>query len=112
MVLAIAPLALYGCMVLVPLVLAVLLRFVIVVPMRECIQCERRIAVTTLTCRHCGHRYSAEDRMLLQMLAEQRKAEVDELERVSATPEPRPAEMSVASNGVVPRLECVACEGK
>jgi hypothetical protein len=110
MVLAIAPLALYGSMILVPLVLAVALRFVIVVPTRECIQCGTVVAVTTLTCRHCGHRYTAEDRELMRLAAERRSSRADGPEpdvRTSSSP-PRPGRPLTG----VPRMDCVACGGK
>jgi ribosomal protein L40E len=110
MVLAITPLVLYGSMVLVPLVLAVALRFVIVVPTRECIQCGTVVAVTTLTCRHCGHRYTAEDRELMRLAAERRSSQAEAREPAPRMPSapPRPARPLTG----VPRMDCVACGGK
>jgi tRNA(Ile2) C34 agmatinyltransferase TiaS len=69
-----SPIILYGTLVMVPLVLAVWLRYVIVVPRRDCIQCGRSVAVTAARCRHCGYRYAAEDRAYMATLVADRKA--------------------------------------
>jgi hypothetical protein len=72
-VLAVNPLLLYGSILIVPVAISIGLRFVIVVPKRECIQCGRTVAVTAFSCRHCGYRYTAEDRALMRRVAERRK---------------------------------------
>jgi RNA polymerase subunit RPABC4/transcription elongation factor Spt4 len=111
MVIAIAPLALYGAMVLIPLVLAVTLRFLIVVPTRECIQCERVVAVTTLTCRHCGHRYTAEDRELMRIQAERRSSRPDSSEPATQAVSVPRVPIPIRPREQVPRMECVECGG-
>ena len=66
---------LYTLILLVPLTLAVALRYLIVVPRRRCIQCDRQVAVTTIRCRHCGYVYTFEDRQIMKLLAEARQRE-------------------------------------
>jgi DNA-directed RNA polymerase subunit RPC12/RpoP len=56
------PLLTYILILLVPVALAVALRYVIVVPRRECLNCRRSVATTAPRCRHCGYRFFAEDR--------------------------------------------------
>ena len=72
MVLAVSPLIVYGSLLLIPVVISIALRFLIVVPSRECILCGKEVAVTAFRCRHCGHRYTPEDRELMRFEAEQR----------------------------------------
>ena len=67
------PVFIYGGVLLVPVALAVALRYVIVVPRRPCINCERSIATTAPKCRHCGYRYSFEDRQLMAAEVAKRK---------------------------------------
>ena len=69
-----SPIILYSLILLVPLTLAVALRYVIVVPRRDCPQCDRSVAVTASKCRHCGYRFTAEDRQLMSALVSRRKA--------------------------------------
>ena len=59
------PVVIYILILLVPVALAVALRYVIVVPRRECLNCGRSVATTTPRCRHCGYRFFAEDRKLM-----------------------------------------------
>jgi hypothetical protein len=54
-----SPLVLYASIVLAILVLAVVARFVIVVPRRECLNCGASISVTARQCRRCGYRYAS-----------------------------------------------------
>jgi hypothetical protein len=68
-----APIILYSLILLVPVLLAVALRYLIVVPRRECLNCERDVAVTAQKCRHCGYRFTAEDRQLMAYTAARRK---------------------------------------
>ena len=63
----------YSLILLVPLTLAVALRYLIVVPRRVCLQCDREVAVTALKCRHCGYRYTFEDREMMKRQAEARQ---------------------------------------
>lgn len=63
----------YSLILLVPLTLAVALRYLIVVPRRECLQCGREVAVTVLKCRYCGYRYTFEDREMMKLMAEARE---------------------------------------
>jgi hypothetical protein len=72
-VLAVSPLIVYGGLLLIPVVISIALRFLIVVPTRPCIQCGRIVAVTAFSCRHCGHRYTAEDREWMKLEAARRK---------------------------------------
>ena len=74
MVLAISPLVLYSSILLVPVVISIALRFLIVVPMRACIRCDKKVAVTAFSCRHCGHRYTPEDREWMRFEAKQRES--------------------------------------
>ena len=67
------PLLLYCLILLVPVALAVALRYVIVVPRRDCPDCDRSIAVTAPKCRHCGYRFTAEDRNMMMREVAQRK---------------------------------------
>jgi ribosomal protein L40E len=67
------PIVLYSLILLVPLALAVALRYLIVVPRRECLNCDREVAVTALKCRHCGYRFTAEDREVMASEAARRK---------------------------------------
>jgi hypothetical protein len=67
-----APLAVYIVIVLAVLGLAVALRFLIVVPRRDCIGCGRSISVATHKCRWCGYEYSHEDRALRTYLKAKR----------------------------------------
>ena len=67
------PIIVYSLILLVPLVLAVALRYVIVVPRRGCLNCGRSVAVTSLNCRHCGYRFTAEDRQFMASEAAKRK---------------------------------------
>ncbi len=105
-----SPLALYVTVIAIVLVLAVALRFLILVPTRACIQCDKVVAVTAPSCRHCGHRYTAEDRELMRSRAEGRARQ----------PAPEPAPMTsgpVAARPArprtgVPRLECIRCGGE
>ncbi len=68
-----SPLVAYLLILLVPVVIAVALRYVIVVPRRECINCRRSIATTAPKCRHCGYRFFAEDRKLMASEVSKRK---------------------------------------
>ena len=52
------PLALYGSVVLAVIVLAIIMRFVIVVPRRDCLNCGASIAASAPKCRRCGYRYA------------------------------------------------------
>lgn len=63
----------YSLILLVPLTLAVALRYLIVVPRRECLQCGREVAVTVLKCRYCGYRYTFEDREIMKLMSEARQ---------------------------------------
>ncbi len=54
-----APVAIYLGVVLVIMALAVVLRFVIVVPRRECLNCGANIAASAPKCRRCGYRYAS-----------------------------------------------------
>jgi rubredoxin len=103
------PLLIYCSLLIVPLVLAIALRYLVVVPTRECIQCDRVVAVTAFSCRHCGHRYTAEDRELMRLAAEARRS-----------PGPGDESGTAAVQGPVPRgparrrsavrtLQCVDC---
>ena len=67
-----APLAVYVVLIIAILGLAVALRFLIVVPRRDCIGCGRSISVATYKCRWCGYQYSHEDRDLLKHLTAKR----------------------------------------
>jgi hypothetical protein len=69
-----SPIILYILILMVPLVLAVALRYLIVVPRRDCLQCGRSVAVTAPKCRHCGYRFTAEDREFMAALVARRKA--------------------------------------
>jgi ribosomal protein L40E len=112
MVLAITPIVLYISILVIPLVLSVALRYLIVVPTRECIQCDRVVAVTAFSCRHCGHRYTAEDREWMRLRAEQRKAEgaAHEL-AAAAVKSPLPASV-IRPRPRVTTLQCIRCDGK
>ena len=63
----------YTLILLVPLALAVALRYLIVVPRRKCLQCDREVAVTAIKCRYCGYRYTFEDRVIMRLAAETRQ---------------------------------------
>jgi hypothetical protein len=63
----------YTLILLIPLTLAVALRYLIIVPRRECLQCDREVAVTVMKCRHCGYRYTFEDREIMRVMAESRR---------------------------------------
>ena len=52
-------LLLYVSMLVAMLALGVAVRFLIVVPRRECIACDASISVAAARCRGCGHRYAA-----------------------------------------------------
>jgi hypothetical protein len=67
------PVLVYASVLLIPVALAVALRYVIVVPRRECLGCDRSIATTAPKCRHCGYRYSFEDRRLMEQEVARRK---------------------------------------
>jgi hypothetical protein len=69
-----SPIIVYTLILLVPLALAVWLRYLIVVPRRDCLQCGRSVAVTASKCRHCGYRFTAEDREMMRYQAARRKA--------------------------------------
>lgn len=69
-----SPIILYIAILMVPLILAVWLRYVIVVPRRDCLQCGRSVAVTAAKCRHCGYRFTAEERQYVAALVARRKA--------------------------------------
>jgi hypothetical protein len=69
-----SPIVLYISILMVPLILAVCLRYLIVVPRRDCLQCGRSVAVTAPRCRHCGYRFTAEDRRYMAALVARRKA--------------------------------------
>jgi ribosomal protein L40E len=105
-----SPLLVYGALLLGPLIIAVALRYVIVVPMRDCIQCGKTVAVTALWCRHCGHRYTAEDRELMRLQTERRSAEFERA-GIPARAAAAPAAGSRPLSGV-PRMPCVRCEGE
>ena len=68
-----SPILVYVAIMMVPLVLAVALRYLIVVPRRNFLQCDKSVSVAALKCRHCGYRYTAEDRALMRHLAARRK---------------------------------------
>jgi ribosomal protein L40E len=67
------PILIYTLILLVPLVLAIALRYLIVVPRRLCLNCDREVAVTASNCRRCGYRFTAEDRELMAYEAARRK---------------------------------------
>jgi len=67
------PVLIYILILLVPVTLAVALRYVIVVPRRDCPYCDRSVAVTAPKCRHCGYRFTAEDRKLMAREAARRR---------------------------------------
>lgn len=67
------PVFVYSAVLSVPVALAVALRYVIVVPRRECINCDRSIATSAPKCRHCGYRYTFEDRRLMEQEVARRK---------------------------------------
>jgi ribosomal protein L40E len=112
MVLAITPLVLYSSFLIVPLVISVALRYLIVVPTRECIQCDRVVAVTAFSCRHCGHRYTAEDREWMRLRAERRKAEGPAHELAVAAVKAPPPASATKRRSAVKTLQCVRCDGK
>jgi Uncharacterised protein family UPF0547 len=70
----VSPILIYSAILMVPLILAVALRYLIVVPRRGCPQCDRSVAVTAPKCRHCGYRFTAEDRRHMSALVARRKA--------------------------------------
>ena len=67
------PIGVYILILLVPVAVAVALRYVIVVPRRDCPNCYRSVAVTAPRCRHCGYRFTAEDRKLMAKQTARRK---------------------------------------
>jgi hypothetical protein len=52
-------LTLYVSVLAAMLALGVAVRYLIVVPRRRCLQCDRSISVVASRCRGCGYRYAA-----------------------------------------------------